>query len=241
MQRNKEQLEVDGFALIASVLDSTAVAQLISHVSSVGVGPSISLRAGKAFGIRDLLNRVPAARVLAESTLIRSLVALGLENNFRVVRAVYLDKHKDANWKVAWHQDLTIAVRERKEVDVYGPWSLKAGIPHVQPPVSVLERMLAVRIHLDDADETNGVLRVIPGSHLQGRLSAVEVQRLTKETAPVTCPMKRGDVMLLRPLLLHASSVASDPAHRRVLHFEYATGELNGGLQWYEMSDAPTN
>jgi ectoine hydroxylase-related dioxygenase (phytanoyl-CoA dioxygenase family) len=173
--------------------------------------------------------------------LIRSLVALGLENNFRVVRAVYLDKHKDANWKVAWHQDLTIAVRERKEVDGYGPWSLKAGIPHVQPPVSVLERMLAVRIHLDDADETNGALRVIPGSHLQGRLSAVEVQRLTKETAPVTCPMKRGDVMLLRPLLLHASSVASDPAHRRVLHFEYATGELNGGLQWYEMSDAPTN
>src|SRR5215510_5352694 len=181
MQRDKAQLERDGFALIAKVLDSSAVDELISHVSNVGVDPSISLRAG----IRNLLNRVPTTRVLAESASITSLVALGLGHDFQVVRGIYLDKHKDANWKVAWHQDLTIAVRERKEIDGYGPWSLKAGIQHVQPPVSVLEKMLAVRIHLDNADETNGALRVIPGSHLKGRLSADEIGKLSNEISPV--------------------------------------------------------
>ncbi len=157
----------------------------------------------------------------------------------RVVRGIYLDKHKDANWKVAWHQDLTIAVKERKDVEGYGPWSMKAGIQHVQPPVRTLENMLAVRVHLDDADESNGALRVVPGSHLHGRLNAEEIQALRAKSEAVGCPMKRGDVMLLRPLLLHASSVATQPEHRRVLHFEYAAGELDEGLEWYEeeMSD----
>ena len=150
------------------------------------------------------------------------------------MRGVYLDKHKDANWKVAWHQDLTIAVRQRKEVEGYGPWSIKVGIQHVQPPVAVLEKMLAVRVHLDDTDESNGALRVIPGSHRHGRLNSEDIQDWKASSTPVSCAVKRGGVMLLRPLLLHASSLAFAPGHRRVLHFEYAAGELGSGLEWYE-------
>ena len=85
----------------------------------------------------------------------------------RVVRGIYFDKHENANWKVAWHQDLTIAVRERVEVDGYGAWSIKARIHHVQPPVTVLENMLTVRVHLDHTEESNGALRVLPGRHIK--------------------------------------------------------------------------
>jgi hypothetical protein len=70
------------------------------------------------------------------------------------VRAIYFDKSSDANWLVPWHQDLTLALRERLESPGFGPWSVKDGIPHVQPPVELLERMLTVRIHFDDADES---------------------------------------------------------------------------------------
>lgn len=80
-------------------------------------------------------------------------------NTARVVHGLYFDKHKDVNWKVSLHQDLTIAVRRQVDIQDYGPWSIKEGIPHVQPPVSILKSMLALRLHLDDTNEENGALR----------------------------------------------------------------------------------
>ena len=37
----------------------------------------------------------------------------------------------------------------------------------------------------------------------------------------------------MRPLLLHASSIAIVPTHRRVIHLEYASQSLADGLEWY--------
>jgi ectoine hydroxylase-related dioxygenase (phytanoyl-CoA dioxygenase family) len=142
------------------------------------------------------------------------------------------DKTPDANWKVAWHQDLTIAVRERIDVPGYGPWSVKGGVVHVQPPTAVLEQMLAVRVHVDACGPENGPLRVLPGSHREGRLSQSEVDLRVKEGEPVRCAIARGGVLAFRPLLLHSSSQAAEPARRRVVHFEFAAAELSGGLAW---------
>ena len=66
------------------------------------------------------------------------------------VRAVLFDKTEDANWSVAWHQDRTIAVRERREVANYGPWSVKDGATHVEPPFEMMRGMVTLRAHLDD-------------------------------------------------------------------------------------------
>jgi ectoine hydroxylase-related dioxygenase (phytanoyl-CoA dioxygenase family) len=60
---------------------------------------------------------------------------------------------------------VTIAVQDKVEAEGFGPWSVKADVIHVQPPASILECMLSVRLHLDDCGEENGALRVIPGSH----------------------------------------------------------------------------
>src|SRR5207248_2544553 len=131
---------------------------------------------------------------------------------------------------------LSIAVRERKEAEGFGPWSVKAGVLHVQPPAAILEKMLTVRLHLDDCPEQNGPLRVIPGSHLLGRLREGAISALTTPAAPVVCTVARGGVLLMRPLLLHASSPSQQPGHRRVLHIEYAASPLPGGLQWHSAS-----
>lgn len=231
---HRAQIERQGFAILRNSIPGQTIKAIISELAAAKETGATASRSGKAFAIRNLLNVVPATKMLANSKELTSLVESVLGAGARVVRAIYLDKHRDANWKVAWHQDLTIAVKELREVTGYGPWSMKAAIQHVQPPVAVLEDMLAVRVHLDDADESNGTLRVLPGSHLFGRLSSDEIQRLRATSESVSCAMKRGDVMLMRPLLLHASSVATNPGHRRVLHFEYAVGELEGGLEWYE-------
>ena len=148
------------------------------------------------------------------------------------VRAIYFDKTQGANWKVPWHQDLTIAVKERREAPGFGPWSRKDGVDHVQPPMALLERMVAVRWHLDDCGAGNGPLRVLPGSHRQGRLTAAAIQAWSAREESVTCIVERGGLLVMRPLLLHASSPATVPCHRRVVHIEYAAEPLPSGLEW---------
>jgi ectoine hydroxylase-related dioxygenase (phytanoyl-CoA dioxygenase family) len=135
---------------------------------------------------------------------------------------------------VAWHQDVTIAVRERREAAGFRPWSVKDGAPHVTAPAECLEQMLTVRLHLDDADEENGALRVLAGSHRFGRLSEERIDELTSELPQVVCCARAGDALLIRPLLLHASGRSANARRRRVLHIEYAGFELPGGLAWSE-------
>jgi ectoine hydroxylase-related dioxygenase (phytanoyl-CoA dioxygenase family) len=229
-----EEIDRDGFLVIQDAIDAETIDALLEEIENAKVAEFARSRSGKVFGLRNLLNVLPAARELANSAFMRSLFEPLLGNNAKVVRGIYFDKHKEANWKVAWHQDLTIAVRQRLNVAGFGPWSMKAGIPHVQPPVSVLENMLTLRLHLDHTDEANGALRVLPGSHKHGRLSAQEIQSWQERDEIVTCEVAKGGAMLMRPLLLHASSAAKNPRHRRVLHFEYSSSDLPDGLEWFD-------
>ena len=229
-----ESIERDGFVVSEDIVDATTVDLLLRALTDVHGRDLHKQRAGRAFGIRNLLNVVPFTRELANGPACRSIVEPVLGSTARVVRGIYFDKHRDANWKVAWHQDLTIAVQERIEVDGYGPWSIKAGINHVQPPIGVLEHMLAVRLHLDHTDESNGAIRVLPGTHQHGRVDATQIQYWKEQRQAVTCVVQRGGAMLMRPLLLHSSSPAVEPGHRRVLHFEYSSIDLPGGLRWFE-------
>jgi hypothetical protein len=150
----------------------------------------------------------------------------------RPVRGIFFDKVPEANWKVPWHQDITIAVKARIDVPGFKGWSVKDGIPHVQPPVEILQQMTTVRISLDDCTPENGPLRVIPGSHLLGRLPKSEVLRRGHEGPSVECCVRAGGAVWMKPLLIHSSSKARLPSHRRVLHLEFAGCDLPGGLEW---------
>ena len=154
------------------------------------------------------------------------------------VRVIFFDKVDGANWGVPWHQDLAIPVSEKVDAPGFSGWSVKEGVPHVLPPVDVLARMVTLRIHLDDCGEDNGPLRVVPGSHRFGKFSETDIARVRGETPEVICLASRGSVLAMRPLLLHASSAAQRPGHRRVLHIEYAAHPLPSGLRWPAL---PTN
>lgn len=222
----------DGFALVPDVISRDRVDELLAALDAPAEGEGVRRREN-VYAIRNLLEAVPAVRELACSAEIRALVEPVLGAGAFAVRGILFDKTPDANWKVAWHQDLTIAVRERVGVDKFGPWSEKAGIVHVQPPAGVLERMVTVRLSLDPCGPGNGPVHVIPGSHRHGRLSADEVQHWrTRRRAVATC-LPTGGALLMRPLILHASSPSTSPAHRRVVHLEFAADELPGGLEWH--------
>ena len=214
------RIAAHGFTLIAGLIDETERQQLLDAVGAVD-----------AAGRRNMLT-VPAIEALARSEKLLNLVRLHTGESPRPVRAIWFNKSAAANWLVAWHQDLAIAVRERIDVPGFGVWSVKEDVPHVQPPAEVLERMLTVRIHLDEADGENGALRVIAGTHQLGRLSAEQIATLREERGETLCAAAAGDALLMRPLLLHASGRSTSDRPRRVLHIEYAGEELPGGLTW---------
>jgi ectoine hydroxylase-related dioxygenase (phytanoyl-CoA dioxygenase family) len=227
----REQLITDGFAMVPAVLKPESITKLISALETLGDSKSI-LKRGGIFAVRNLLDISPEILALAESEEIRRIVKNVLGEEARPVRGILFDKTPEANWKVPWHQDVTIAVAEKRDVEGFGPWSVKAGVLHVQPPAGVLENMLSVRIHLDPSGAENGALRVLPGSHLLGRLPECEIAALLAERPAVHCAAARGDVLLMRPLLLHASSPSTTPGHRRVIHIDFAAINLQCGLRW---------
>ncbi len=220
----------DGFTVIPSALARWEVESLLAAVEALPIPSAEEARGGQ----RDLFRILPVVRDLASHPAIRSRPAAILGSAAFAVRAILFDKTAEANWKVAWHQDLTIPTRRRMEVPGFSPWSEKAGIPHVQPPPSVLEQMLTVRVHLDPCDSANGPVRVLPGSHREGRLSPGAVDAWKAKVMQIETPCPSGGLLLMRPLLLHASSPAERPTHRRVIHLEYAADSLPHGLEWHE-------
>ncbi len=218
----QHEVESHGFSVVPDVIGTAEQAELLAALGSVS-----------GAGRRGLL-AVPAVAALARSDRLRDLVRPHLAAEPFAVRAIYFDKSAAANWLVPWHQDLTLAVRSRVEVSGFGPWSTKDGIPHVQPPAELLRQMLTVRLHLDDADESNGALRVLPGSHALGRLSPGRIAELRGARADHLCAVAAGGALLMRPLLLHASSRSTSARHRRILHIEYAAFTLPDELDWYE-------
>ncbi len=223
-----EQLDRDGFACVPDVLSAAECDELLAAFDH---WRTTQPRLAGA-GVRNLLRDLPTVGAIASGTAVQALATRVLGASAFPVRALWFDKTPAANWKVSWHQDLAIAVAARSEVPGYTGWSEKEGVLHVHPPSEVLMAMLTVRLHLDECGPEQGPLRVLPGSHRHGRLDADAIRRWRKEVPETACTMGKGAALVMRPLLLHASSAAVRPAHRRVLHLEFAAAELPGGLHW---------
>ena len=220
-------IDRDGWAVTPPVVPQLVVDRLIDDLEQL-----TGDLAGRG-GARNLLHESPAVRALATSAPVRAVAEAALGHHCFAVRALLFDKTPEANWKVIWHQDLTIAVKARASVAGFGPWSEKAGVPHVQPSIEILEQMIAVRVHLDDCGPDNGPVRVLAGSHRVGRLSASAIDHLREHAESVVCVAERGAILAFRPLIVHASSAATAPGHRRVIHLEFAATELPDPLEWH--------
>ena len=217
-------IEDAGFHVTLPLIDSMSIDALVADLPSTGTQG----------GARNLLRRSSVVQRLARIGPMREIASSVLGPSCVAVRAILFDKTPGANWKVAWHQDTAVAVRAHVNVPGFVGASHKDGVPHYVAPADVLEQMLAVRLHLDPCTAQNGPVRVLPGTHRLGRLSAAEIEELRTTRAPIDCLADRGAMLVIRPLLLHASSPAEIPGHRRVLHLEFARGPLPSHLAWYD-------
>ncbi len=220
----------DGYAIIPNVISISLVEKLRSAIESIPAGEEVRRRSN-VYGVRNLLKLSLACRELAASPSIRAMVTPVLGEECFAARGTFFDKVPGANWNLRWHQDSVISVKERLEVPGFHAWATKAGVTQVRPPVEILAKMLAIRIHLDDCNETNGALRILKGSHHQ-RWERDDLFDAKSKYEMTTCEVPLGGILAMRPLALHASSASDSPHHRRVIHIEYASGELPFGLEW---------
>jgi hypothetical protein len=171
--------------------------------------------------------------LLAVQGSVGGIAASILGPQAKPVRAVLFNKSPHTNWSLAWHQDRTICVKERREAPGFGPWTVKSGMQHVAPPFELLERMVTLRAHLDDVPVTNAPLLIAPGSHTLGRITVSEVDEVVRRCGTRACTAEAGDVWLYATPILHASETASKPCCRRVLQVDYAAEALPNGLEWH--------
>lgn len=227
----KRAIALDGFFVVKNALDINNVDLLIQKITSLENSLFAKQRHKSIYAIRNAL-LIPEICNIAYSQNIVSLATTVLNAKAHPVKAFLFDKTPEANWKVAWHQDVTIAVKKQQSTPGFSNWSTKAGIIHVQPPVEILENLLTLRIHLDNCDRYNGALKVIPGSHRYGKINSTDIEAWKKSPLVHTCETQAGDILIMRPLLLHSSSPSTNPTHRRVLHIEYSAANLPDGLEW---------
>ncbi|MEZ4817520.1 MAG: phytanoyl-CoA dioxygenase family protein [Flavobacteriaceae bacterium] len=230
--KNKIELEENGYSILTDLYSDSEINKILDSIENAEQDGSSFMRTADLFAIRQLIRNVPElSSLLFNDKLIKLITEISGFDYF-LTKAIYFDKPSESNWFVAYHQDLSISVNTKADLDNYSNWTFKKGQHGVQPPLKILEDTLTIRIHLDKTDRDNGALKVIPKSHSNGILR-IDSNDWRFENECV-CEVERGGVMLMKPLILHASNKTTNGKKRRVIHLEFNKHKLNDPLDWLE-------
>jgi len=221
-----------GFTSIPDVYSNDEIDAMIRLIAIADTTKDTFRKSKDLFAIRQFLKEIPNIKTLVFNENLQRIKRDYFGEDYFVVKSIYFDKPETSNWYVAYHQDLTISVDKKLEINNFGPWTVKQNQFAVQPPLSVLENIFTVRIHLDDTDENNGALKVIEKSHSKG-IYRPETIDWSKETETI-CNVPKGGIMIMKPLLLHGSNRTTNNKKRRVIHIEFSNVTLPEELNWSE-------
>ncbi|WP_426481897.1 phytanoyl-CoA dioxygenase family protein [Chryseobacterium sp. R2ACT005] len=232
LKNNKSHILEYGFAVINNVFSQKELEEINHVLQHIDTSKENFRKSEDLFAIRQFLKEVPEIKDLIFNENIQKVVKEIFGEKYFVVKSIYFDKPETSNWYVAYHQDLTISVDKKLDLPDFGPWTTKKNQFAVQPPLHILENIYTVRIHLDDTDENNGALKVVPKSHAKG-IYRPETIDWTIETEEI-CNVEKGGIMIMKPLTLHGSNRTTNGKKRRVIHIEFSDMELPEVLQWSE-------
>jgi len=234
MNEIRAELDVNGFAVIRDCYPDLSIETLRQAIAVADTSRQTFRKTAGLFAIRQFLKEIPAAVPEVMTEALQALISALVGEGYFLVKSIYFDKPEASNWFVSYHQDLSISVDQRGEFPGFGPWTVRQDQFAVQPPLAILEDNITIRIHLDDTSGENGALRVVPGSHLKGVYRPETIDWSTE--TEVVCEVPKGGIMLMRPLLLHASGRTTNNQPRRVVHIEFSRSRLPAGLRWAELN-----
>ena len=238
-KKNKIELEKNGYSILADLYTNKEINQILNCIESAEQDKDSFLKTKDVFAIRQLIKNIPELTDLLFNKKLTHLISEFSEPEYFLTKAIYFDKPSASNWFVAYHQDLSISVDKKANVKNYINWTYKKDQYGVQPPIKILQDTITIRIHLDDTDENNGALKVIPKSHLQG-IIRIEPKDWNIKSEHI-CEIKKGGAMLMKPLILHASNRTTNNKRRRVIHLEFNKHKLDNPLNWLEYWNGKTN
>jgi ectoine hydroxylase-related dioxygenase (phytanoyl-CoA dioxygenase family) len=178
---------------IARILETVAATEHDRSHTWAGVDQSLQLK-----GFHDLQYHDGVfTRMVAQPRLVEILTDL-IGPNVQLHHSKMLVKPPEQGAPFPMHQDHPYFPHERHSV-------------------------LAASVHLDDTDEENGCLHVVPGSHKLGPLAA-EGEAHTVDyplESGTACPAAAGDVLFFNYLTIHGSGVNRSSRTRRNVLFQY--------------------
>jgi ectoine hydroxylase-related dioxygenase (phytanoyl-CoA dioxygenase family) len=231
-EKNKIELEENGFSVLTDLYSDKEISGILACIENTEQDGNSFMKTKDLFAIRQLIKNVPELSDLLFNEKLTELISDLSESQYFLTKAIYFDKPSESNWFVAYHQDLSISVDQKMELENYSNWTFKKGQYGVQPPIEILEDTITIRIHLDKTDKNNGALKVIPKSHLNGIVRA-ESKGWNLENEFI-CEVEKGGAMLMKPLTLHASNRTTNGKKRRVIHLEFNKHNLTEPLAWLE-------
>lgn len=227
MKINQQQFEEDGFEIINHVFSEKEI-QAINHFLK-------TKNIKEVFGMRSFLKTFPEITSLVFNQNIVSIIN-SIEKESKVIKSIYFNKPPSANWIVNWHQDLTINVSGKSSDKAFKNWRFLKERTIVQPPLEILENIFTIRIHLDHCTQQNGALQVISKSHQNGVINlSNKIAQLNQ--AKKICEVKKGGILVMKPLLFHSSKRTENHQNRRVIHIEFSNKNLPNGMKWLEAQD----
>jgi len=229
------EINAKGFTIIDNVYSENEIEKLISLIEDVTENKNENATFRKSddlFAIRQFHKEIPKTLPYIFNKNLKDIIETAFGKGYFITKSIYFDKPEKSNWFVAYHQDLTISVDKKVEIENFENWTTKQNQFAVQPPKEILENNFTIRIHIDKTTKDNGALKVINDSHSKGILR-IENLNFENETETI-CEVEKGGIMIMKPLLFHASNKTINNERRRVIHIEFSKQELPAGLQWSE-------
>ncbi|MEO8237997.1 MAG: phytanoyl-CoA dioxygenase family protein [Flavobacterium sp.] len=231
--KNYNEINSEGFTILNNVYTENEIEKIISLIEKTTENNTENATFRKSqdlFAIRQFHKEVPETLDFIFNQNLKDIIENVFGKGYFITKSIYFDKPEKSNWFVAYHQDLTISVDKRIEIEDFENWTIKQNQFAVQPPTAILENNFTIRIHIDKTTKENGALKVINNSHSKG-IFRVENLKIENETI---CEVEKGGIMIMKPLLFHASNKTTNNERRRVIHIEFSNQQLPDGLDWSE-------
>jgi ectoine hydroxylase-related dioxygenase (phytanoyl-CoA dioxygenase family) len=225
------EINTEGFAIINNVYSEHEIEKIILEIEKATENSSFR-KSENLFAIRQFHKEIPESLSSIFNKNLKEIIKLNFGENYFITKSIYFDKPEKSNWFVAYHQDLTISVNKKAAIEGFENWTIKQNQFAVQPPKEILEQNFTIRIHLDKTTQKNGALKVLNKSHQKGIVRAESIQ--FENEIETICEVEKGGIMIMKPLIFHASNKTTNHKRRRVIHVEFSNQNLPEKLEWSE-------